>query len=154
MEVKIQKSTPEDWKTIQKLNNLVFENDKDHDDDLDLSWPFSGKGIEYYKKLASGKYGYCLLAFINKSSAGYIALALKDFGYRKSRYVEIENMGVVPKHRSKGIGKILIEEAVKWAKTKKATKLYVAAYWKNKKAINFYKKVGFSEMGLELEKKL
>ena len=41
-----------DWKIIQKLNNYVFESDKDHDDDLDMMWPFSKNGIDYYKKLA------------------------------------------------------------------------------------------------------
>ncbi len=48
----------------------------------------------------------------------------------------------------------LVAETVKWAKEQKATKLFVSAYWNNKKAINFYKKNGFYESGLELDKKL
>ncbi|MFZ5437963.1 MAG: GNAT family N-acetyltransferase [Patescibacteria group bacterium] len=141
-----------DWSKIQELNNFVFLNDAPHDSDIDLNWPFSKKGVTYYKKLAAGSYGVCYLAKIKELVVGYIALAEKDFGYRHSLYLEIENIGVHPEYRSKGIGQLLINQATKCAKVKKIKKLYVAAYWKNKKAISFYKRNGFSEIGLELER--
>lgn len=154
MDIKIRTTKSDDWKLIQKLNNQVFLSDKENDDDLNLDWPFSKKGINYYKKLASGKYGKCFIAYLGKNPVGYVALVIKDFGYRKSRYVEIENIGVEPQYRSQGIGKLLIEATVKWAKEQKATKLFVSAYWNNKKAIHFYKENGFYESGVELDKKL
>lgn len=63
-------------------------------------------------------------------------------------------MGVEPEFRSQGIGKLLLDEAVSWAKQKEAAKLFVSAYWKNKRAINFYKKNSFYESKVELERKL
>ena len=150
--IKTRKAKDRDWKILQKLNNQVFLVDKDHDSDLDLRWPFSKKGIEYYKELASGKYGHCLIAFSGREAVGYVALAIKDFGYRKSKYVEIENMGVDPKYRSQGIGTHLIRAACDWAKIIGATKLWVSAYPQNTKAVNFYKKNGFYETGVELDK--
>ncbi|OGK30107.1 hypothetical protein A3I56_00395 [Candidatus Roizmanbacteria bacterium RIFCSPLOWO2_02_FULL_43_10] len=152
--MKITKATKDDWKVIQQLNSQVFLNDEDHDDDLDLSWPFSEAGIKYYKNLADGSYGHCLIVCIEDEPVGYVALAIKDFGYRKSKYVEVENIGVCPEHRSKGIGESLICASEEWALKQGAKKLYVAAYWKNKKAIQFYKRNGFEEIGLELEKEL
>lgn len=154
MNIKIETAKSEDWQLIQKLNNQVFVNDKDHDEDLDLDWPFSETGIKYYKKLANGEYGKCLIAYVDHKPAGYVALAVKDFGYRKSLYVEVENIGVDPEYRSHGIGKLLIEESVKWAKEKGATKLYVSAFWKNTKSLDFYKKNGFYEVGVEMDKKI
>lgn len=154
MDIKIQHAKSADWQIIQKLNNQVFESDKDKDDDLDLSWPFSSEGIEYYKNLANGEYGKCLIAFINEIPIGYVALAIKDFGHRKSKYLEIENIGVDPAYRSQGVGKLLLDKTIELAKEIKAAKLYVSAYWGNKRAIAFYKKNGFYESGLELEKKL
>lgn len=155
VEVKIRQAKSDEWKLIQKLNNYVFLADKDNDDDLDLNWPFSDKGIKYYKDLASGKWGHCLVAFAGKEAVGYVALAVKDFyGYRKSKYIEIENIGVIPEYRSQGVGNKLINAATKWAREQNATKLYVSAYWGNKKAINFYLKNGFYEIGLEMDKKL
>ena len=154
MNIQIRTAKSGDWKLIQRMNNQVFINDKKNDDDLDLNWPFSEKGIEYYKKLVNGKYGKCYTAYFGKKATGYIALAVKDFGYRKSKYIEIENIGVDPEHRSRGIGGQLMNAAAKWAKEQKATKLFVSAYWNNKRAINFYKQNGFYESGMELDKKL
>lgn len=154
MDIKIKTAENSDWKIIQRLNNNVFLNDKENDDDLDLDWPFTPRGIDYYKRLANGKYGKCYIAYLNNKPVGYVALAIKNFGYRKSKYVEIENIGVEPEFRSQGIGKIMIEESVKWAKKQKATKLFVSAYWDNKQAIKFYKKNGFYESGLELDKRI
>lgn len=154
MDIKIKTAKSDDWELIQKLNNQVFLIDKDHDDDLDLNWPFSEIGIKYYKRLANGEYGKCFIAYVDEVPAGYVALATKDFGYRKSKYIEIENIGVDPEYRSQGIGRLLMEEIVKWAKEKGAAKLYVSAYWKNTKAVNFYKKNGFYEVEVGLDKKI
>lgn len=154
MEIKIELAMVSDWELIQKLNNEVFVSDKENDDDLDLNWPFSENGIKYYKKLASGEYGKCFIAYIDGKPAGYIALAVKDFGYRKGKYIEVENMGVSPEYRSHGVGHLLIEKAVEWAKEKGATKLYVSAYWKNTKGLSFYKRNGFYEVGVELDRKI
>lgn len=147
----IVQAQADDWHKIQELNNFVFLNDAAHDDDIDLDWPFSKKGIKYYKDLASGSYGVCFLAKINNDVVGYVALAKKDFGYRKTIYLEIENIGVHPEFRSKGIGKLLINQSRNYAKRNKIKKLYVNAYWDNKKAVKFYKNNGFSEIGIELE---
>jgi ribosomal protein S18 acetylase RimI-like enzyme len=154
VDIKIETAKPEDWELIQKLNNLVFLNDKDNDDDLDLNWPFLDVGIKYYKRLANGEYGKCFIAYVGGKPAGYVALATKDFGYRKSKYVEIENIGVNPEFRSQGIGHLLVEKTVEWAKEKGASKLYVSAYWGNTKAINFYKKNSFYEVEVGLDKKI
>ncbi len=154
MGIKIETAEPKDWQIIQSLNNQVFIADKNHDDDLDMNWPFSKAGINYYKELCNGKYGHCFIANVDGKSVGYVALAPKDFGYRKSKYIEVENIGVNPEYRSQGIGRLLIAKAVKWAKEKNATKLYVSAYWQNKKALNFYIKNGFYKSGVELDKKI
>jgi len=155
MDIKIRPAKAVDWQIVQKLNNQVFIADKDHDDDINLDWPFSEIGIKYYKELTNGKYGRSFIAYLKKEPVGYVALANKSWnGWRKSKYVEIENIGVDPNYRSQGIGHLLVEKAGQWAKENGATKLYVAAYFQNNKAINFYKKNGFYEMGIELDKKL
>lgn len=154
MTVKIRQANKDDWKIIQELNNQVFLNDKNNDDDLNLNWPYSPKGIKYYKDIAGSKWAKCLIAFFGNKPVGYIALAPKNWSYRKSKYVEIENMGVDREYRSQGIGKQLIEKAVKWAKKQKATKMYVSVYWKNKRAIDFYEKNGFYEIEVGLDKNI
>jgi len=152
MVIKIRKANSNDWKTIQSLNNEVFQNDKNNDSDLDLNWPYSNKGIKYYKSLSDGTYGNCLVAEINGQAVGYVALVIKDFGWRKSKYIEIENIGVSPDFRSKGIGEKLMKASEEWAKGQGAARLYVEAFWENKRAIKYYKNNGFVEICVGLEK--
>ncbi len=154
MNIKIRVAESEDWQSIQKLNSEVFQNDKDNDPDMDLDWPYTEQGIKYYQNLANGTYGHCLIAEVDSAPIGYVALSIKDFGYRKSKYVEVENIGVSPEYRSQGIGEKLMIASAEWAKSEGADRLYVEAFWGNSKAIKYYKNNGFVEIGVELEKVL
>ncbi|MDY0097394.1 MAG: GNAT family N-acetyltransferase [Candidatus Dojkabacteria bacterium] len=150
--MEIRESQAKDWKVIQLLNNEVFIHDEEFDKDIDLNWPFSDAGTEYYKELAGGTYGKCYVAEEDGKAVGYIALGFKDWGYRTGKHVELENMGVLPEYRSKGIGRLLVDKAKEWARSVNATKLYVSAYWGNTGARNFYEREGFEpiDQGLEI----
>lgn len=139
-------------KDLQILNDEVFIDNQKYDSDLDMNWARSDKGREYFTKLLSNPNAFCLFAEENKKIVGYIAAAPKDISYRKSKYIEIENMGVIPEYRSKGIGAKLIQKCLEWAKSKGSQKVYVNSYFKNIKAISFYKKNGFSEIDVSLER--
>jgi len=89
----LRPATASEWQIIQELNNQVFQSDKENDPDLDLDWPFTKKAIEYYQSLADGTHGHCIVAEKNGKVSGYIALVKKDFGWRKSAYVEVDNIG-------------------------------------------------------------
>ena len=97
---------------------------------------------------------YCLVAEESNKLVGYISGAEKKFAYRKSRYFEIENMGVTPAYRSKGIGSLLMKKFLEWAKLNRYQKVYVSSYFANNKAIEFYRRSGFSEIDTNLERKI
>lgn len=149
--MEIREVGAEDWKLIQSLNNEVFIHDKDFDEDLDLKWPFSEVGVKYYQDLCDGNYGKCYIVEEDGKAVGYIALGLKDWGYRTGKHVELENMGVLPEYRSKGIGRLLVDKAKEWSRSVDATKLYVSAYWKNTGARKFYEREGFEPINQGLE---
>lgn len=153
MEVTIQKMNKEDWGVMQKLNAEVFEHDNKHIADLDMQWPFSEIGIAYYKKVASGGNEYVgFVAELGMVTVGYIALHKKTVSYRTSPSVEIENMGVSSEYRSQGIGTQLLQEAEIWARGENFGRLHVSAFARNTHAIDFYKKFGFLEVSVDLEK--
>lgn len=154
MSISIRESKSEDWESIQKLNNDVFVSDSKNDSDLDLEWPFSTEGINYYKKVASGEKGYCLIAEKEGVPVGYVAAVKTVVGYRKSSYVEVDNIGVSPEYRSQGIGKKLMEAAENIAREQGIDKIFLSAYVGNKRGISFYKDLGFEEISLELQKDL
>lgn len=151
MNIKINLAKTEDWGVIQKLNIEVYKSDSKFDPDLDMTRPLSSEGEEYYKKLASGVRGKCAIAYYDHKPIGYIAMSELKFDHRKSRYIEIENMGVSEEYRSHGVGSRLMTYARDYAKEMGINKIFVIAYYDNEKAINFYKNKGFRPIGLELE---
>lgn len=150
----IRKIKPTELKILQVLNNEVFKDNLKYDDDLDMDWPYSPKGEEYYNGILSDPEAICLVAQQDGKPVGYIAGRGKKVSYRKSKYYEIENMGVIEDSRRKGIGKMLVDEFVKKAKEKGFQRLYVNAYDQNAKAIAFYKSCAFTEIDISFEKEL
>jgi len=152
--VNIRSANKNEVKDLQGLNNEVFLDNQKYDSDLDMNWPQSDKGKEYFTKLLHNPSACCLIAEENGRKIGYIAAGPKVITYRKSKYMEIENMGVIPEYRSKGIGTMLINECLKWAKSQRFQKVFVNAYFDNRMAVKFYKKNGFSKIDVSLERDL
>ena len=63
-------------------------------------------------------------------------------------------MFVLDGSRGKNVGGKLVDEFIKWVKLKEVSKITVTASAKNVKVIGFYKKLGFEEYDLKLEKEV
>ena len=152
--ITLREAQEDDLQKLQYLDDEVFIDNQKYDNDLDMDWAKSVKGERYFSELLKDSNSYCLIAEDNGKAIGYLVCLPKDFGYRNSKCIEIGNMGVSPKYRSKGIGSMLIKKCLRWTKTKGYQKVYVSSYFGNQKAILFYKKNGFSEIDLGLEQDL
>ena len=64
----------------------------------------------------------------------------------------IQNLYITPKHRRKGIGSRLLEEIIRSAEKKGVLEIHVVTEFENKPAINLYRKHGFVEESLQLER--
>lgn len=144
----------EDVDILQQLNQEVFIDNQKYDDDLIMDWALSDKGKDYFTKLLVNPEAYCLIAEDSGKPIGYIAAEPKKFSYRKSSYIEIDNMGVIPGYRSQGVGSTLIQKCLAYAKTNGYQKAYVNAYVKNIMGVAFYKKNGFTENDISLERSI
>jgi len=149
--INIRQPRADEVEKLQFLDDEVFLHDVEFDSDLDMTWAKSEKGQTYFSNLVSDPNSYCLIAEENNKAVGYLVASSKEISYRKSRCAELQNMGVSPDYRSKGIGSMLIQECLEWAKKEGYQKVYVSAYFGNIDAIKFYKKNGFVEMDLGLE---
>ncbi len=65
---------------------------------------------------------------------------------------ELERIYLTEESQGKGFGKILIEKAIKVAKSKKKKELWLGVWEENPEAISFYKKMGFVEFGTHVFK--
>ena len=154
-DIKIVLASSNQIKLLQDLNDDIFADNPHYDSDLKMDWAQSNDGgKKYFTELLKNSNSICLIAKDNNKNIGYLAASSKEIPYRLSRCVEIENMGVIPEYRSKGIGQKLIDECLKIAREKGFQKVYVNTYFKNNGAINFYKNNGFTEIDLSLEKNI
>jgi len=150
--MKIRKINKNEWSDLQVLNNEVFIDNAKYDSDIIIDWAMSEVGKKYFQELVNDTESVCFVVENDLGKlVGYIAGSPKPCSYRKSKYFEIDNMGVIPEYRSQGIGAKLMEECKGWAKENGYHKLFVTSYFANNKAITFYKKTGFEEIDLSLE---
>ena len=158
MVVKIKPATLKNLKDIQKLNLILFKKEhKEFDNTLNCKWTFGKDGEDYFKKRITKNDGCVLIAFVNDKIVGYLA---GGFNKKSSvrvlpkKFARLENMFVLDKFRGQGIGTKLFQAFVDWCQSKGVGRLRVVASAQNTKGINFYKKNGFIDYDLILEKDL
>lgn len=152
--INIKRANKNELQDLQELTTKIFYDNLKYDPDFDMKWAQSEKGKTYFTDYINNPDSCFLIAEENHNNIGYVAAGPKSIPYLKSKYVEIEHMGVIPKYRSKGIGTLLINECLKWAKSQGFQKAFVNTYFTNTLAIAFYKRNGFSEIDISLEKNL
>lgn len=147
----VRVASKDDVKFLQKLNYEVFLDNFQYEDDLIVTWAKSEEGEKYFRELLEDPESHCLIAEENHQPIGYLAATHKHLSYHTNKYLEIDNMGVNPEYRSKGIGSELIKQCLKWAQEQGYQKVIVNTFFENKKAISFYQKNGFSEIDVTLQ---
>lgn len=152
--VKIRIARKDEVGELQNLNDKAFIDNPKYDADFDSNWSKSIYAKEYFTELLNNPQAVCMIVEDGSISIGYAAVAPKLVRYRHSRYCEVQNIGIIPEYRKRGIGKKLIWECCKWAKAQGYQKIYLNSFFKNKNAIEFYKKNGFSPIDISLEKTL
>lgn len=152
--IKIRFAGNDDVLTLQNLNNEVFVETYKCDSDLDLDWALSEKGSKYFSEFIENSDAYVLLAQDDGKPVGYLLAEIREVEFRKGKSVFIENMGVSANNRDQGIGGMLISELVNLANEKGIKKIYVTTYLNNNKVLEFYRKNGFSDIDITLEKNI
>ena len=152
--INIRLAKKDEVQKLQDLNDEVFVDNYKYDSDLKIDWAQSTVGKDYFTGLLNNPESICLIAEEDNTPVGYIAAGPKDFDYRLSKCIEIENMGIVPNYRLKGISSRLIEKVLELAKGRGFQKVYVNTYIENERAINFYEKSGFKKIDVSLERNI
>ncbi len=153
--INLRQAKPDEVRGIQDLNDLVFADNVKYDPDLDPGWAQSDKGRKYFTDRLSDPTAYFVVAEEGGRLVGYAnAQPIKEFEYREHKYVEIDNLGVIPEYRRQGIASKLLDECLSWAKGEGYEKVYLQSYAKNTGAREFYKKLGYHEIDIGLEKDL
>ncbi|MBT3397608.1 GNAT family N-acetyltransferase [archaeon] len=155
--MEIRKATIADLKDIQGLCSLLCEKEhNEYDGLMDLDWAFSEKGEKYLMEAITKTTDYVFVAVDDGKIVGYLSGGIvTGEGYRNlPKMADLANFFILEDYRSKGLGRMFYESAVSWAKENDAKRLRVEVSPGNDKGVNFYKKMGFEEFTLTLEREL
>ncbi|MFA4907165.1 MAG: GNAT family N-acetyltransferase [archaeon] len=151
----VRRATINDLGGIQKLNLLLFRKEhEEYDRFLNMEWTFSKTGTDYYKGMITRRDRCAFIAVKGGKTIGYLVgkTVPRKGAYRKIRnYAELDNMLVLEKHRGRKVGSMLVKAFLEWCGKKNIEMVNVSANFRNRRGINFYKKLGFREYSLWLE---
>lgn len=116
-----------------------------------MEYPFSPEGIAYFQKAASQSDGYyAFVAEVDSKVVGYVILKEipdEDLTHRVGvKQMQLHTLSVDDSFRGRGIGGLLVDRSVDFAKSEGFNRMKVVAYAPNDRARHLYRKKGFSEL--------
>ena len=135
---------------VASVEGLFREDGGRHDPSIDVAWP-TREGAGYHASLLDDP--DCLLAVARQERDVVGHLVGKLVGphaLRRVRFAVLESMRVRPDLRGHGIGGLLVEEFVGWARRSGAELASVTAYAANEGAKRFYARHGFAPMSVTM----
>ncbi|MBN1639161.1 MAG: GNAT family N-acetyltransferase [Ignavibacteriales bacterium] len=96
------------------------------------------------------KDSHFFFVYANEKLSGYLKININDAqcDLKDENGLEIERIYVKKEYKGKGIGYSLINFGIEKAKEFKKDFIWLGVWEKNREAIEFYKKNGFSEIGM------
>ena len=117
----------------------------------DRLWPDSAatnrEEVENYFSSSSGDIRECFLVEDSGTAVGFIELNIRSYaeGSRCDEVPYVEGWFVEEKYRSKGLGRLLMDKAERWAQDNGYRELASDAEIDNNRSIAAHKKLGFME---------
>jgi GNAT superfamily N-acetyltransferase len=110
--------------------------------------------IKSFRQFISDSNNRIFIVFDRDKAVGMITVVQSNALYTQGRFGIINELYVLPQYRSSGIGKLLLGEVLKFAKSKDWKRIEVGAPNQEKwqRSINFYTREGFKEIGPRLKK--
>ena len=146
--ISIRKATPSDLDTLRVFEQGVITAERPFDPTLKEGH------INYYdlEFMLDAPHIELIVAEINQQlvGSGYARIETADHFLQHERHAYLGFMYVEPKHRGKGINKLIVEALKDWSLSQNVTELRLEVYYNNIPALNAYEKVGFIKHMIEM----
>ncbi len=144
----IRKANESDLPTIEKIM-IELINSMDNKEGIDASVV-----LENCQSLLKENNSHLLIAEINREMVGFINFTIRRTILHSGPSGLIDEIVVTRNYRGKGVGKQLIGAAIEKCKQLGCCEVEVTTELTNVNAREFYKRCGFEERGVILEKDL
>ena len=135
---------------VASVTGLFREDAGTHDPSMDITWPVR-EGLAYYCGLLSDE--SCLLAVARDGDqiiGHLVGKLLEPDSLRLQRFAVLESMRVDPSRRGGGIGSMLIDHFLRWARQRGAQQASVTAFAANQRAQHVYQRHGFTPVAVTM----
>jgi GNAT superfamily N-acetyltransferase len=149
----IRQATLDDLSSIAALTQGLFEHHGDLDDSLSALWIRSEEGLRYLQNRITKHVVF--VACEGPQAVGYLVGEILPVPtYRTiETLAELQNMFVLEAWRSRGVGTRLVQAFCDWCAGRGIERIKVEVLAANPDAIAFYKRAGFRERVLTLERR-
>ncbi|MFH5183613.1 GNAT family N-acetyltransferase [Paenibacillus sp. TAB 01] len=151
MDVTIKKCTPEDMRILQNISIETFNDtfkDQNSPENIKAYLAKAFNLIQLEKEMDNISSQFFFI-YDNEELAGYLKLNMDDAQSEKmgDASLEIERIYIRYKFQGKGLGTYLLNKAAETAIENSKKMIWLGVWEKNEKAIAFYTKMGFVQMG-------
>lgn len=146
-----------DLRDILRLNHELFKEEyRKFDKTLDLGWTYSKDGVKFFKNSILKRDRYAEVIENKGKIMGYLngGFAKRVPWRKEAQYAYLGSIFIYKKFRNKGLGGKLIKNFIIWCKKNRVSYLSVSASAQNDQGITFYRKSGFKDYDLVLQKKI
>ncbi|MEH7884877.1 GNAT family N-acetyltransferase [Bacillus sp. JJ1609] len=151
MTINIKKCTLEDSRKLQEISYETFSEtfeDQNSPENMNayLERAFNLKQLEKELSNISSQFFF---VYFNNDVAGYLKVNTNDAQSAEmgDESLEIERIYIKNKFQKYGLGKFLLNKAVKFGVERNKKKIWLGVWEKNENAIAFYTKMGFVQTG-------
>ena len=139
MDLIIRKATLDDVKNILNIYAEALDNGKV----ITVE-----KAQEIFLKQQQYPNYQVFIALYEQQTVGTFALLImENMAHNGTPSAVVEDVGVLPTMQSKGIGKLMLKFALKYAKEKGCYKMSLSSNHRREKAHQFYESLGFNKHG-------
>lgn len=141
--MEIKKLETEDLKQAYDLLNVLYENTIKYD-----------VFVSKFNQLHADKNFYCVVAKEENKVFGIITARIINRIVKTKNILFIDDLIVDEKYRSKGIGQLLLDKAINFAKESDCETIELTSYISNEKSHKFYEKNSFVKQHYKFKHKL
>lgn len=152
-DIKLRKATAEDIDNIINMLLLIHKEHYENWPEIYLR-PNTSKVVtrKYLKKYIRSKKKQLTVAYLRKSIVGVLMAEVvkSNAPYKSKKLGHIRAIYVIKKQRRKGVATKLINKSIKKFNKYKIYNVRLNVYGYNKKAINLYDKLGFTNVMIQM----